>query len=590
MELAAIYHRPESEDAFLHSDGRLYLRLRTKKADAQKVYLLGGDPYLFTVTNWWREQRPMQKVAETLTHDYWEIAVEPPHHRWQYGFVIENQTDTVFFGDRGTFPVSERVLTYANYYFRLPYLHAIDAYHAPTWASDTRWYQIFPERFANGNPALSPSNVREWSQESPTTSAFYGGDLQGIIDHLDYLEELGINGLYLTPVFKAPTNHKYDTEDYFTIDPHFGDDETFQRFVDEAHRRGMRIMLDAVFNHIGDRSPQWQDVLKYEEKSAFKDWFHIESFPVQTGVNGNIENEATLSFDTFAFTTHMPKLNTANPEVQDYLISIATYWVEKFGIDAWRLDVANEVDHHFWKKMKTALTAIRPDIYILGEIWHSAQRWLEGDEFHATMNYPYIETINDYFIDKSIDEATLISGLNTQLMMYRKDTTAVMFNMLDSHDTARVLSRMANDKQRLKQLLAFLFLQKGTPCLYYGTEVGLDGFNDPDCRKCMIWDEAAQDTELLAFTKKILRFRKEYNHLIQTGELTWLDTPNDLIGFRLKDEANQLTALFNRSAETRRYHQTDALKEARPIIGDYEATSSQIHLKANNFIVLEQSL
>ncbi|WP_413485862.1 glycoside hydrolase family 13 protein [Brochothrix thermosphacta] len=587
MELAAIFHRPESEDAFLHTDGRFYIRLRTKKADVLKAYLLGGDPYLFDTEKWWQQQRPMTKIAETLTHDYWEISVEPPFSRWQYGFVLENNDETIFYGDRGCFPVSERVLTYSNYYFRMPFLHEQDAFKAPEWASDTRWYQIFPERFANGQPELSPANVKEWSQESPTTSAFYGGDLQGIINHLDYLEELGINGLYFTPIFKAPTNHKYDTEDYFTIDSHFGNDETFQLLVDEAHRRGMRIMLDAVFNHIGDLSPQWQDVVKNEEKSKYKDWFHVHSFPVREGENGNIENETTLSFDTFSFTIHMPKLNTANPEVQDYLISIATYWVEKFGIDAWRLDVANEVDHQFWKKLNAALTAVRPDIYILGEIWHSAQRWLEGDEFHTTMNYPYIETINDYFIDRSINEETLISGLNTQLMMYRKATTSVMFNMLDSHDTARVLSRMDNDTQRLKQLLAFVFTQKGTPCIYYGTEVGLDGFNDPDCRKCMIWDETKQDQDLLTFTKSLMAFRKEYNHTIQEGELQWLPSTSESITFSLRENETTLYCIFNRATMEQDIAVPTLPKSAQPIFGSGERHGQKIRIKTNDFIIFK---
>lgn len=157
-------------------------------------------------------------------------------------------------------------------------------------------------------------------------------------------------------------------------------------------------MLDAVFNHMGYYSPQFQDVVKNGEKSAYKDWFHIHSFPVEIGKNGNVEGAKTLSFDTFAFTPMMPKLNTANKEVQDYLLEIATYWVREFNIDAWRLDVANEVDHHFWKKFYEATTAIDKDFYILGEIWHSSQSWLNGDEFHAVMNYAFTETVTNFLL------------------------------------------------------------------------------------------------------------------------------------------------------------------------------------------------
>lgn len=203
------------------------------------------------------------------------------------------------------------------------------------------------------------------------------------------------------------------------------------------------------------------------------------------------------------------------------------------------------------------------------------------------MNYPYIETINDYFIDRSIDEETLISGLNTQLMMYRKATTSVMFNMLDSHDTARVLSRMDNDTQRLKQLLAFVFTQKGTPCIYYGTEVGLDGFNDPDCRKCMIWDETKQDQDLLTFTKSLMAFRKEYNHTIQEGELQWLPSTSESITFSLRENETTLYCIFNRATMEQDIAVPTLPKSAQPIFGSGERHGQKIRIKTNDFIIFK---
>ncbi len=289
------------------------------------------------------------------------------------------------YGDKGFTDNSPENLHHEGNGFKLPYIHEIDGCQVPEWVSKTVWYQIFPERFANGNAEFTPEGALAWDAAiSPKTTDFFGGDLQGIIDHLDYLQDLGITGLYLCPIFESPSNHKYNTTDYFEIDRHFGDKETFRQLVEQAHQRGMRVMLDAVFNHMGEQSAQWQDVLKHGEKSVYKDWFHIQKFPV---TNDKLMNPKELPYHTFAFASYMPKLNTANPEVKDHLLNVATYWIEHFDIDAWRLDVANGLIINsgeifvrlFWPKSLT---------FILGEVWHTSQPWLNGDEFHAVMNYP----------------------------------------------------------------------------------------------------------------------------------------------------------------------------------------------------------
>jgi cyclomaltodextrinase / maltogenic alpha-amylase / neopullulanase len=315
----------------------------------------------------------------------------------------------------------------------------------PEWVKSTIWYQIFPERFANGNHDNDPAGVKIWnSADHPTREDFYGGDLQGVIDHLDHLVDLGINGLYLCPIFKAHSNHKYDTIDYLEIDQDFGDKETFRRLVQEAHKRGIKVMLDAVFNHMGDLSPQWQDVLENGADSHFADWFHVNKFPATYNETADFEHATDITYDTFAFTPHMPKLNTANPDVQKYLLQVATYWIDQFDIDAWRLDVANEVDHHFWHEFATACRAQKKDFYILGEIWHSSQSWLNGDQFDAVMNYAYTDAILNYFIFKQTDFETLQDQINSQLVLYRDPINEVQFNVLDSHDTPRHHAKYKN--------------------------------------------------------------------------------------------------------------------------------------------------
>ncbi|MGK3828848.1 glycoside hydrolase family 13 protein [Enterococcus faecium] len=553
MDTAAIYHRPESEYAFLYTNTRFRIRLRTRKNDIKKVYVLCGDPYTITTEKWYQKQRPMKKCLSTNVHDYWEIEVTSETRRLQYAFhvVVEDNTDC-FYGDQGIFPYRENVITEPNFYFRIPYFHQIDRFTIPEWVKETVWYQIFPERFANGDKANDPEHTLPWGSKDPDREDFFGGDLQGVRDHLDYLTDLGVNGIYFCPIFKATSNHKYDTIDYYEVDPAFGDKKLLKNLIDEAHKRGIRIMFDAVFNHMGVHSPQWQDVLKNGEKSIYKDWFHIRFFPVDSYQMTDLpETAENIPYDTFAFTPFMPKLNTANPEVQKYLLDIATYWIKEFDIDGWRLDVANEVDHHFWKKFREAVTEIKPDIYILGEIWHSSQAWLQGDEFHAVMNYAFTDSIKDYFAKKKITASQMVSGMNHQQMLYRDQVNEGTFNLLDSHDTARILTLCQGNKELMKSVMAFMFLQKGSPCIYYGTEIGMTGEDDPDCRKCMIWEKEEQDLELFGFIKELVSLRKQLSKIISEGSTQWLIVYDreDKLYFTRELEGQIIYVYFNQSKE-----------------------------------------
>lgn len=542
MEYAAIHHQPFSSDAYSYDGRTVHIKIRTKKGDADQISFIWGDPYEYNAGRWSANEQAMRKIAETDMHDYWFAEVVPPFRRLQYAFVVTNRHEDIFFGSSGVCPYNEKTLETIHYYFKFPFVHEADTFQAPEWVKSTVWYQIFPERFANGREDLSPENALPWGSKDPGVNDFFGGDLQGIIDKLNYLEELGVNGIYVTPIFSAPSNHKYDTLDYYSIDPHFGDPELFRTLVSQLHQRGMRIMLDAVFNHIGSASPQWQDVVKNGAQSRYKDWFHIHSFPVKED-----------NYDRFAFTPDMPKLNTANPEVQQYLLDIALYWIREFDIDGWRLDVANEVDHVFWKTFRQAVSAEKPDVYILGEIWHSAEPWLRGDEFHAVMNYPFTEPMMEYFADRAIPASRMAHRINAHLMNGMKQANEVMFNLLDSHDTKRLLTRCRNDEKKARALLAFMFAQTGSPCIYYGTEIGLDGENDPLCRKCMVWEKEKQNQDMLRFMKRLIALRKQEHTLLTEGNLEWilLDDQNDLISFSRTLNEKTLIYFFNQGDGTR---------------------------------------
>ncbi|AOF48186.1 glycoside hydrolase family 13 protein [Tetragenococcus halophilus] len=547
MNTAAIYHRPESEFAYLYEKETLHLRLRTAKSDISSVQVVGGDPYL--VEKGQRETPiDMVKILSTDLHDYWFASVKAPFKRLSYGFVLTSEDHVqVFYGDQGLFPLSKNVLGSPNLYFRLPYFHEIDRFKALKWAEETVWYQIFPERFANGDKSNDPKGALRWGSKVPGRQDYFGGDLQGVIDHLDYVKELGINGIYLCPIFKAYSNHKYDTIDYRKIDPDFGDEKVFKNLVEECHKRGIKVMLDAVFNHMGDQSPQWQDVLAKGKDSKYAEWFHVNAFPASYKESNDFEEAHQLTYDTFAFTPHMPKLNTANPEVQEYLLDTAKYWIENFDIDAWRLDVANEVDHAFWKKFRKVCDETKKDFYILGEIWHSAQKWLEGDESHAVMNYAYTDAIMGYFVKKQLSLKEMVSAINQQLMLYRDQTNQVQFNVLDSHDTPRLLTQAQEDKELMKQVLVFTYLQPGVPCLYYGDEIGMTGGADPLCRKCMVWKEDEQDQELFQFVKKLIALRKTWQKMISQARMDWQETneENGLLILERKLNGETLQAIFN---------------------------------------------
>ncbi len=512
----AIYHRPKNNFAYAYDTQTLHIRLRSKKNEITAVTLIHGDPYVWEEGAWQYKTSTMRKIAATELFDYWFVEIRPDFRRLRYGFELKNDEETVVYTERGFF--HEIVDRDIAPYFCFPYLNEEDVFVPPAWVRDAVWYQIFPERFGNGNPSLNPKDTLPWSSEEPTPANFFGGDFEGIIQHLDYLVQLGITGIYFTPIFKATTNHKYDTVDYMEIDPQFGDKETFKRLVRLCHEHGIKVMLDAVFNHSGFYFAPFQDVLEKGESSKYKDWFYIWDFPVQT--------EPAPNYATFSFTHMMPKLNTSHPEVREYLLEVGRYWVREFDIDGWRLDVANEVGHDFWRAFRKEVKSIKPDVYILGEIWHDSMPWLQGDQFDAVMNYPYSSAAIQFFTQGTLPAEEFVYKTAEALLMYPQNATEVAFNLLGSHDTPRILTVCQDNKQKVKQLFTFLLSSPGTPCIYYGDEISMAGDTDPGCRRCMIWDEEAQDKEMFHFVAELISLRKKNLAFGNRGTLQFVTASN----------------------------------------------------------------
>ena len=556
MQLAALRHRTESEDSFVVDPSHVRVRFHSAKNDVKKVIVHYCDNYLPLEQ---AKTCEMEKIGVGQCEDHWGITLEAPYHRLKYTFeVIGSDGTSVVVGDRAISGDVDKAIMEDGSYFKVPYCHEIDMVKTPEWVKHTVWYQIFPERFANGDKSNDPQGVKAWNPEDhPGREDFYGGDLQGVLDHLDYLKKLGVNGLYFCPIFKASSNHKYDTIDYLQVDPAFGDKDLFAKVVNEAHARGMKVMLDAVFNHLGDQSMQWQDVVKNGPSSRFASWFHINEYPVEP-YRDPLKGEGSPKFDTFAFEKHMPKLNTANPEVQDFLLEIATYWVKYFDIDAWRLDVANEVDHHFWKRFHDELVKIKPDFYIVGEIWHSARPWLQGDQFTGVMNYPYTLQIEDHFFKHKMNAKDLSEHLTDQLMMYPDMVDQAMMNMLDSHDTARILT-LAKDNQDLAlQAVAYEFVQPGVPCIYYGTEMGMSGDNDPDCRKPMDWSKI--NGPVWQRVHELVKFRLDHSDTLNKGTVKLTVTEKGLLKVE-RTGKEIIKAYYNTSKHNVEIDKTAALSQ-----------------------------
>ena len=527
----AIHHIAQSNYSYGYDNETLHLRVRTKKGEVNKVEIRIGDPYIWdeggcdggnmnaTGGRWTGgKSYPMRKECETKYFDHWIVYYKPLTKRSRYGFILYGDEETLLCTEKRIEELDgkydeEKLSAIGNFYC-FPYLNAIDVAKTPQWVKDTVWYQIFPDRFCNGDKSIDPENVEPWGTE-PTRDNFMGGDLQGVLDKLDYLCDLGINGLYFCPVFEATENHRYETIDYFKVDPALGGNEVFKKLVSEAHKRGMKIMLDAVFNHIGYFSPKWQDVLKNNEKSRYKDWFCIKKFPVLENGLENVDGN-NLNYETFGRIATMPKLNTENPDVVEYLLKVAKFWVEEMDIDGWRLDVCNEVDHVFWRKFREVVKETNKEVYILGEVWHDGLPWLMGDQFDAVMNYPVTDAVKEYFCLNQSNPEDFKYMIEANKVSYLRQIGETIFNLLDSHDTPRILTVAGGNKNKMKLAYLFMFTQAGSPCIYYGDEVGMEGNQGMGMefhRRCMIWDENKQDKDMLKFMKQIIKIRKENKEL-----------------------------------------------------------------------------
>ncbi len=457
----------------------------------------------------------------------------------------------------------------------------------PGWVRDAVFYQIFPDRFAASERVAKPGPLESWDAP-PTIDGFKGGDLLGVAERLPYLAELGITALYLTPIFASASNHRYHTYDYLRVDPLLGGDPALRELLDAAHARGMRVILDGVFNHTGRGFWPFHHVLETGAASPYVDWFHFDRRALEAGRRplaypdtgrtiqasdapggaGALEDGrfgrsfGELGYQAWWDLPALPKLNTDNPAVREYLFGVAEHWI-RFGIDGWRLDVPGEIDDPpFWRTFRDRVRAANPEAYIVGELWEESQDWLRGDRFDAVMHYPLAQAILGFAAGSHLDRETVArhheygrrvrtldgpgfaSELGRILGLYDPAVVDVQLNLLGSHDTPRFRTLCSGDLDAVRLAILLQATLPGAPCVYYGDEIGLEGGNDPDCRRAFPWDERRWEGGLRAFTAAAFALRHA-EPALRAGPVAIVDARGDAVAFAREREGRRFVVAIN---------------------------------------------
>ncbi len=547
MNIAAIIHEPKGNLVYPYDENTLHLRIKTEKEDVEKITVIAGDPFdwIFdTKKNEWvfdytrSSTIEMTKEGSTKYHDIWFAEIKGREtSRIRYAFTLQSGDEKILFGCHTVENLNknpEKIDDIFNY-FNFPYINEEDVYKAPSWVQDTIWYQV---------------TLGSYSDNGNECKDYFCGNIKGMIKKLDYIKKMGFTGIYFNPIFQSDSWHKYDISDYYKIDKSYGTNEEFKQFIDKAHSLGIKVILDAVFNHAGASHPYWQDVVVQGANSPYFNYFYIDgNKPVQYLGDpfDAVKVRNTINYKTFGYCHTMPKWKTSNPEVRKHLIDSAVYWLKEYNIDGWRCDVSNEVSHDFWREFRKEVKKANKDAYIIGENWDDANAWLKGDQYDGVMHYELAYPIWKYIGKKTHDEKQKINiatptmfkeEMIKALTMYPKNVTKNMFTLISSHDIDRVKNFCSNDMSKVKLMYIIMFTFAGSPCIYYGDEIGMEGKALAN-RTPMIWNEKLQNKDIQNFIKKIVTLRKKHSSL-KAVDVNWLltDDENNVVIYEKASEVN----------------------------------------------------
>ncbi len=519
-----VIHKPRAPYVSRVTRSIIRLTVKTRSGDVAKCLLLQPG----------RKPIAMRIGASNPIYDSWQVDLPAHPTSIRYAFLIDDGPNAMRLDADGL-----EAATGTIHYFKI-YTSDFPPFITPQWPRGAIFYQIFPDRFADGNPSKVEPHMRPFGS-TPDFTHWQGGDIAGIEQHWWYLQKLGINAIYFNPIFEAKTYHGYDTTNYLRVDPHFGTNAELKQLVSRAHSDGWHVILDGVFNHTGVDFPAFKSLLTLGASSPYKNWYFIHHFPLHVR---NGETGYTAWFNS----PSLPKLDVDSPPVRRYLFHVIRYWMKYAGIDGWRLDAADQVDPAFWRVFRKVVKKQNPNAYLVGEIWGNAAPWLQGDQFDSVMNYRWRQAVLDFFADGRTTPTQFSAALNRIESDYPLAADRVMFNILDSHDTVRISNSFNHDWTRERQAVLMQLTYPGTPCIYYGDEIGMHGGHDPDDRRAMIWNESRWNKDILNFYTTLIHLREKLK-VLQIGNYSPIVANDDQGTFGFSRTLGKATVivLFNRS-------------------------------------------
>ena len=509
---------------FNYDRGKLALSLRARPGDLRQVWLLSSG------------RRYAMKAAKG-DELYAFYHAELPWDKKQnltYVFELQDGKRVTRYGAGGLNAAARPFEIVAK---------SFQPFAVPDWVERTTFYQIFPDRFENGDKSNDPKDVQPWNA-SPACFNRFGGDAAGVRLHLPYLADLGVSSVYFNPIFKSPSNHRYDAEDFKRIDPEFGTNAEFSALTKDLQKRGIRTVMDFVFNHTATNFAPFQDIREKGAASTYKDWYSIKSYPVRVEDNPNYV--AWYNYPS------MPKLNLLNPPTGDYMLGLVDFWKKEVPLAGLRLDVASEVDMRFRRRLRGRVKGLDPQMWIVGEVWGDGSPWLGGDQWDSVMNYQFRDACVRFFAEGNTSPSQFTTRLMQVYNSYAPQVSRNMMNLLSSHDTPRFLTLCKNDAALHRLAATVQFTWAGAPSIYYGEELGMEGGADPDNRRAMRWDLATPDNAMLQFYRRLIRVRNA-SRALQSGDPSILladDSAQTLAYARTLDDDIAIVA-FNRSANAR---------------------------------------